>query len=199
MSASDSFANTADCCGSPCTRNTFRKEGASGSIHCNNSCWSAWPLSSSMLEISARTRNGSPKIATSGHFSTNFRPSVSCAWNPVISTVFRGSSILLRKWWRIRPCSHIPEAEMTTNGPCRSFSFFESSASRTYCKRPKPKGFHRAGGNVRTFGAIRPYRLQTQTAATQGGKIGRHHRGNRERAIRKRTDRENYVGNAALG
>ena len=29
---------------------------------------------------------------------------------------------------------------MTTNGPCRSFSFFDSAASRMYCSRLKPKG-----------------------------------------------------------
>ena len=40
----------------------------------------------------------------------------------------------------MRPCSAIPEAEMTTNGPCRSFSFFDSDASRMYCRRWKPNG-----------------------------------------------------------
>ena len=29
---------------------------------------------------------------------------------------------------------------MTTNGPCRSFSFLESMASRMYCRRLKPNG-----------------------------------------------------------
>ena len=34
----------------------------------------------------------------------------------------------------------MPEAEITTNGPCRPFSFFDSSASRTYCRRRNPNG-----------------------------------------------------------
>jgi len=46
---------------------------------------------------SARTRMGSPKMFTSGHFSTNLRPSVFSAWKPVIRMVLRGSSMLLRK------------------------------------------------------------------------------------------------------
>jgi hypothetical protein len=62
-------------------------------------------------------------------------PAYPAPWKPVISTVLRGSSMLLRRWCRMRPCSHIPEAEMTTNGPCRSFSFLESAASRMYCRR----------------------------------------------------------------
>ena len=49
-----------------------------GLIHSSSSPWSAWPLSSSRLAISARTRIGSPKMRTSGHFSTSLRPSVSC-------------------------------------------------------------------------------------------------------------------------
>ena len=70
------------------------------------------------------------KCAPPATFRSASGPSVSWAWKPVMSTVLRGSSMLLRRWCRMRPCSHMPEAEMTTKGPCRSFSRFDSAASR---------------------------------------------------------------------
>jgi len=150
-----------------------------GLIHSRSSLWSAWPESSSRLAISARTRMGSPKMRTSGHFSTSLRPSVSCAMKPVTSTVLRGSSMLLRRWWRMRPCSHIPEAEMTTNGPWRSLSVLDSAASRMYCRRWKPNGSSPLVRYWRVFGvealgviAMHLGHVEGQRAIHEEGDVG---------------------------
>jgi hypothetical protein len=57
-----------------------------------------------------------------------------------MTTVFFGSSTALRRWWRMRPASHIPLAEIITIGIAISLSCFERAASRTYSSRSNPNG-----------------------------------------------------------
>ena len=45
------------------------------------------------------------------------------------------------RWWRIRPASHIPEAEMMTFGSGCSFIIFESSLVRVVIRLLKVIGF----------------------------------------------------------
>ena len=69
------------------------------------------------------TRNHSLlKIFTRASRSASWRPRVSGACQETIITVLRGSSILLARWWRIRPTSAMPEAEMITIGSACALS-----------------------------------------------------------------------------
>ena len=112
---------------SPWTRKIVRGTGDSRLTQLTSSAWSACALKPSSEVISARTRTGSPNTFTVSAPSLSRRPSVPSPWKPTNSTVLRSFPSACCRWWRMRPPSHMPEAEMMMQGERSSLSARDSS------------------------------------------------------------------------
>ncbi len=78
---------------------------------------------------------------TSGEETTTPAPEITRDWNPTNRMVHSPRHRLCLRWWRMRPASHMPEAEMMTLGVESRLMATESSLVSLICKPGNASGF----------------------------------------------------------